>query len=148
MRYVKLGLLGLMSLIYIVTGWNHFANPDFFLRMMPPYIPLHEEAVLISGIAEVALGVGLWIPRLRALSAWGIIALLIAVFPANLHMALNDIPADPSGQGGRGWVLWARLPLQVVLILWAWWYTTGRAPADADEVDAGGRAVVSGTAKI
>ena len=77
---------------------------------------------MISGAIEVALGVGLLVPRTRRLAAWGLIALYVAVFPANVHMALEGI--TPAGSDPIApWIAWARLPLQAVLIAWAWWYT-------------------------
>jgi uncharacterized membrane protein len=115
-------LLYLMGLFYVVAGVNHFLNPDFYVAIMPPYLPAHLELVYLSGVAEIALGVAVLIPRYRVLAAWGLIALLIAVFPANLHVALHDIPVGGSTEGLGIWN-WVRLPLQLVLIAWAWWYT-------------------------
>lgn len=111
-------LLALMGLAYVAAGVNHFLNPEFYVAIMPPYLPWHLELVWLSGLAEILLGVGVLIPRTRVLSAWGIIALLIAVFPANLHMALHPEDFDVPAAG-----LYVRLPLQALLILWAWWYT-------------------------
>lgn len=119
-----------MALFYVGAGINHFVRPELYLRMMPPYLPLHEEAVLVSGVAEVMLGVALLIPRLRSLAAWGVIALLIAIFPANLHMALSSIPVDPDGPPTPSWALWARLPFQAVLIGWAYLYARGGRAGD------------------
>jgi uncharacterized membrane protein len=122
MKILKTVLLWLMAAFYFAAGVNHFVNPDFYLPIMPPYIPWHEAMVFLSGVAEVILGIGLLIPRTRVLAAWGTIALLIAVFPANLHMAIADVPVgDPPGSAGA--LRWVRLPLQLVLIAWAWWYT-------------------------
>lgn len=121
MRWLKLASLILMALFYSLAGVAHFTRPDFYLRMMPPYIPFHEAMVFVSGVAEVVLGIALLIPALRVYAAWGVIALLIAVFPANLHMAIANVPfGDPPAPS---WWAWARLPLQAVLIAWAWWHT-------------------------
>ena len=112
-------LLWLMGLFYVAAGMNHFVKPDFYLGMMPGYLPWHLELVYLSGVAEIALGIAVLVPRLRVLAAWGIIALLLAVFPANVHMAVEQIrigDLDPVWN-------WARLPLQGLLIVWAWWYT-------------------------
>jgi uncharacterized membrane protein len=117
----KLVSLVLMALFYVAAGSNHFRSPDFYLKMMPPYLSWHAQLVWLSGVAEVGLGAALLIPPLRAYAAWGIIALLIAVFPANLHVALYNVPI--SGEVGLGWVNWARLPIQIPLIFWAWWHT-------------------------
>lgn len=118
-------LMLLLALFMIVGGINHFLTPEFYLRMMPPYIPAPEFMVALSGVIEVALGIALLIPRTRVLAAWGIIALLIAVFPANLHMYLNqeqwpEIPPI---------VTLIRLPFQFVFIAWAWMFTRKGQPA-------------------
>lgn len=115
-------MLWVMAVFYVAAGVNHFRDPDFYLPMMPPYLPAHLALIQISGVAEIALGVAVLIPRVRRLAAWGIIALLVAVFPANLHMALYDIPVGGRSEGLGIWN-WVRLPLQGVLIAWAWWYT-------------------------
>jgi uncharacterized membrane protein len=95
--------------------------------MTPDALPAPLALVYISGVAEILGGLGLILERTRKLAAWGLVALLLAVFPANVNMAVNDLPL-----GGRdlpAWALWARLPLQAVLIAWAWWYTRpGRKP--------------------
>lgn len=122
MSRLKLGLLILMAIAYALAGVNHFVRPEDYLPMMPPYVPLHREMVWLSGVAEVALGVAVLIPRLRRWAAWGIIALLVAVFPANVHIALYDVPVFGAEQGA-GWLNWLRLPIQGLLIAWAWWYT-------------------------
>ncbi|UHG90689.1 DoxX family protein [Spirosoma oryzicola] len=110
--------LYIQAFVYIAAGINHFISPKMYLSIMPPYIPAHNLMVVLSGIAEVILGVGLLFPATRSLSAWGLILLLIAVFPANLYMATSSrfrkFPA---------WLRWARLPLQGVLIWWAYQYT-------------------------
>ena len=129
MRWVKLASLILMSFFYVSAGIRHFTAPDFYLRMMPPYIPFHEAMVVISGVAEIVLGAALLVPQMRVYAAWGVITLLIAVFPANIHAAWANvqIAAFPL------WANWARLPLQAVLIAWAWWHTREASePARAD----------------
>lgn len=114
-------LLYVMAAFYVFAGVMHFIRPDVYLPMMPPYLPWHKALILISGAAEVALGLAILNARLRPYAAWGIILLLIAVFPANVHIALNNVPlfGNPEGAGILNWV---RLPLQGVLALWAWWY--------------------------
>ena len=107
------------ALFFVGAGINHFVVTDFYLRMMPTYLPLHLELVQISGVAEVVLGLLLLIPRKSVVAAWGLIALLVAVFPANVHMALHR---DAFPQFGST-ALWLRLPIQAVLIAWALWYT-------------------------
>ena len=113
--------LWVMAVFYVLAGVRHFTHPDFYLQMMPPYLPWHAELVFLSGVAEVALGVGLLVPATRRVAAWGVIALLVAVYPANLHMWWNQVPID--GEPIPRWAHWIRLPLQLVFMAWAWWHT-------------------------
>ena len=76
----------LLSIFMIGAGTMHFVNPGFFLKIVPPSLPLHKELVLFSGVCEVLPGILLLIPKCSHLAAWGIIALLIAVFPANIYL--------------------------------------------------------------
>lgn len=122
MSRTKRILLWVMGIAYILAGLNHFREPGFYMPMMPPYLPWHAALVFISGVAEVVLGVAVLVPSLRRLAAWGIIALLIAIFPANLHIALYNVPIGGNAEGLGIWN-WVRLPFQAVFILWAWWYT-------------------------
>lgn len=108
----------LMAFLYIGAGVNHFVNPDFYINIMPPYIPWPAFWVAASGVAEIALGLMLLIPATTALAAWLIIAMLLVFMVVHVHMVLN--PAD---YGAPFAALVARLPLQALLILWAWWYT-------------------------
>jgi uncharacterized membrane protein len=127
---LKRFLLWLMAIFYVVGGINHFANTDFYMPMMPPYLPLHAALVYLSGVAEIVLGVAVLVPSLRGLAAWGIILLLIAVFPANLHIALHNVPIGGRAEGLGIWN-WVRLPFQALLIAWAWWYTREERSATA-----------------
>lgn len=111
--------LYLMAVLYIAAGANHFTNTKMYMRIMPQYIPFHKPIVLISGVVEILLGILLMIPTLSSYAAWGVIVLLILVFPANIHH-LNS-SAKVKGVGKV--VLVLRLPLQGVLIYWAYWYT-------------------------
>jgi uncharacterized membrane protein len=122
MKIVKLGLLGVMALFYVFAGIQHFRVPDFYMPMMPPYLPWHAELVFLSGVAEVLCGLGVLIPATRKYAAWATIALLVAVFPANIHVAVNNVPVFGATEGA-GTVGYIRLPLQLVLIAWAYWYT-------------------------
>jgi uncharacterized membrane protein len=112
-------LLWIMAAFYVFAGINHFVSPEFYLPIMPDYLPWHMGLIYVSGVAEIALGIAVLIPRLRVLAAWGIIALLVAVFPANLHAALHEIPMV----GTETVWNWVRLPFQALFIAWAWWYT-------------------------
>lgn len=123
---LKRPLLYVMSSLYIVAGVMHFVTPTAFTQIVPPRLPRPTVLVYLSGLAEILLGIGLLFRRTRRRSAWGVILLLLAVFPANVYMATsNMIPASVPGwaTGIARIGLWLRLPLQGVLILWAWWYT-------------------------
>jgi len=124
MSRTKRVLLWLMAGFYVVGGFNHLMNPDFYLAIMPPGLPNPEWLNVISGLAEIVLGVFLLEPRVRALAAWGIIALLIAIFPANVYVATANVGL-PDGTPGTGNALlnWVRLPFQGLFVAWAWWYT-------------------------
>jgi uncharacterized membrane protein len=122
MGVAKRILLWLMAAFYVAAGVMHFTRPDYYRPMMPPYLPWHDALIHLSGAAEVGLGIAVLIPPLRPLAAWGIVLLLIAVFPANVHIAQHDVPVFGAAEGA-GIGNWLRLPLQGVLIAWAWWYT-------------------------
>ena len=123
MSTTKRILLWVMAFFYILAGVMHFVRPDYYRPMMPPYLPWHEFLIYLSGLAELGLGIAVLIPSIRPLAAWGIILLLIAIFPANLHIALHNVPVFGATEGA-GIGNWIRLPFQGVLIAWAWWYTT------------------------
>lgn len=114
-----------MAAFYVLAGLNHFRDPGFYLPMMPPYLPWHRELIWVSGVAEIGLGLAVLVPALRRAAAWGVIALLVAVFPANLHVALADVPLGGRAEGLGIWN-WVRLPFQALLIAWAWVYTRDR----------------------
>lgn len=122
MRTPKRVLLWIMAVFYVVAGVMHFTHSEYYLPMMPLYLPWHAALIFLSGVAEVGLGVAVLIPALRWLAAWGIVLLLIAIFPANIHIALHNVPVFGATEGAGVWN-WVRLPLQGVLMLWAWWYT-------------------------
>lgn len=115
-------LLWVMAAAYCLAGFNHLMNPAFYLAIMPPELPNPEWLNVLSGLAEIVLGVYILEPRTRVLAAWGIIALLIAVLPANLYVAMENVGGDGPGSGA-GMANWIRLPFQLVFIVWAWWYT-------------------------
>lgn len=105
---------------FLLAGVLHFLFPSVYARIIPPWVPRHRSMVFWSGIAEVAGGVGVLHPnkRLRRWAGWGLAALLVAVFPANVHMAREGITANHAW--GR-FFLWLRLPLQLPLIAWSLW---------------------------
>jgi uncharacterized membrane protein len=119
MRTVKLVMRWWFGVSFVAVGVYHFVRPEFFVAIVPPYLPRPYELVLVSGAFEILGGLGLLIPRLTVSAAWGLIALLIAVFPANVDMARHPeaFPQFPPA------VLWGRLPFQGLLILWAYWFT-------------------------
>lgn len=119
MRRLKLVLKYLFAAFFVVAGVNHFINPAFYLKIMPPYLPWHLTLVYLSGVFEIALGLLLFIRKSTRAAAWGLIALLVAVTPANVHMAINHGLFPEYSVA----VLWLRLPLQLVLMAWAYWYT-------------------------
>ena len=119
MPKLKLVLRYLFGLLFIAAGLYHFANPALYLRMMPSYLPWHLFLVYLSGFFEAALGLLLLVQRYARLAAWGLIALLVAVFPANVQMALNPQLFPELAP----LVLWLRLPLQAALIYAAYAFT-------------------------
>ncbi len=124
MRKLKPILKYLLAVFFVLAGFNHFINPAFYLKIMPPYVPWHLLLVYLSGFFEIALGILLLIPKFTHFAAWGLIALLIAVFPANIHMAVNH-QLFPEY---RAMTLWLRLPLQLVLMTLSYWYTFPNVP--------------------
>lgn len=115
-----------LSVAIMVVGVLHFAVPDPFVKIMPPYLPWHLELVYISGFFEILGGIGLLIAPVSQAAAWGLIALFIAVFPANINQAVNQIAI--AGVPNNPLFYWIRLPLQAVLIAWAYWYTKEPRP--------------------
>jgi len=128
MTRTKTVLLWVMAMAYVFAGFNHLMNPAFYLAIMPPDLLNPEWLNVISGLAEIVLGVYLLEPRTRVLAAWGIIALLVAVFPANLYVAFENVGVDGPGTGA-GAANFIRLPFQGLFVVWAWWYTREDAPA-------------------
>ena len=119
MNIAKILLKWLFGIVFVLAGINHFLNPDFYLKIMPPYLPWHLFLVYLSGIFEIILGALLLIPKFSRLAAWGLIGLLIAVFPANIYMAMNTAlfpELNPM-------LIWFRLPIQFLLMAWAFWFT-------------------------
>lgn len=107
----------------LLVHGTYFVNPTFYRRIVPPLFPKPAALVVISGIAEIVGGAGLLVRPLRRAAGWGLIALLLAVFPANIYMAMNpsrfpDLPVPRSLQRFRAPIIWLRLPLQVLFIAW------------------------------
>lgn len=119
MKIVKQILKWFLGIAFILAGINHFYSPNFYLKMMPSYLPWHLFLIYLSGFFEIALGVLLLIPKFTRLAACGLIVLLIAVFPANVYMAMNSQLFSEFSPIA----LYLRLPLQFVLIAWTYWST-------------------------
>ena len=116
----------LLAGFFLLAGTMHFVIPRRYEAIVPPYVPRHRETVIVSGVAEIAGGLAVICERTRPAAGLWLIAVLAAVFPANLHMALN--PGQIRGLDTdrvRPWMLWARLPLQPLIMLWAWRVTRG-----------------------
>jgi uncharacterized membrane protein len=111
----------LLAVVMVAAGVMHFVAPKAYARTVPRSLPVPGALVAISGVCEILGGLGLLVAQTRPWAAWGLIALFVAVFPANVNMAVNRI-----GFGRKpppAWLLWARLPLQAVLIAWAYTFT-------------------------
>ncbi len=111
--------LYVMAALYAVAGVMHFVRPGLYLGIMPRWLPAHGALVLLSGVAEVALAVGLLFGATRAYAAWGIIAMLAVFLLVHFDMALTP----GAGKGLPGWALWARIAGQFALMAWAYRYT-------------------------
>jgi uncharacterized membrane protein len=110
--------LYLMASLYILAGINHFRNPGMYIKIIPPAFKNPKLINILSGAAEIILGIFLILPVTSQYAAWGIIMLLVAIFPANVYMFQNKKAAF----GLPKWILFVRLPLQIVLIYWAYQY--------------------------
>lgn len=111
----------ILTISIVIVGFLHFAIPEPFVKIVPSFLPYPLALVYISGLFEILGGVGLLVPNVSRAAAWGLIVLFIAVFPANINMAVNHIHLDNIPDSP--WFQAVRLPFQAVLIAWAWWYT-------------------------
>ena len=121
----------LLAAFFIVIGMIHFTSPDGMLAIVPDYLPNPLLLIYVSGFFEILGGIGLLIPSVQRWAAWGLVALLIAVFPANVNMAMNHRPFF--GKVYPDLFCWARLPFQIAFIGWVWTYT--RKPVEAKTVE-------------
>jgi uncharacterized membrane protein len=119
-KFPFLAGLILFAGIFIVSGFLHFFLPGPYLRIIPPSLPWPRLLLRISGSAEIAGGIGLLFARFRRAAAYGIMLLLVAVFPANLYMAIAHVSFP--GMAGESWVQWLRVPMQIPLLAWALYY--------------------------
>ena len=114
----KLITIYLMSIFYILIGMKHFTNVEWFMQIMPPYLPFHKELVYLSGMFEIILGILLIFDKTRYIAGWGLIFLLIAVFPANIYLAqTNGMALNTTSL-----IAWSRLPFQAIFIAIAYWH--------------------------
>jgi uncharacterized membrane protein len=124
----KTALRWVLTVFMVAAGLNHFLSPAVYVGMMPRALPWPQALVAISGVAEIAGGLGLILPATRRLAAWGLVVLFVAIFPANLNMALHHLPLGDKVVSPLA--LWLRLPMQLPLIAWAYWFTRpDRKPA-------------------
>lgn len=122
MPTLKIIFKWILAIIFVLAGTYHFVNPALYLRIMPPYLPAHLFLIYLSGFFQIVLGFLLIVPKFTRPAAWGIITLLIAVFPANIYMAMNtDLLPEINPI-----LIWLRLPLQFVIIVWACWFTSNK----------------------
>lgn len=110
--------LYLMALIYIIAGIMHFVRPKMYLRILPGYLPGHKLLVIISGISEIIIGIALCFAETKNLAIYAVIIMLTFFLPAHFHMLFNK----KASMGIAKWVLIARIPLQFLLMFWAYWY--------------------------
>ena len=125
----KQTLKGVFAVCMVVAGISHFAVPNPYIKIVPPQLPYPEAIVYISGFFEILGGVGLLVPFASQAAAWGLVILLIAVYPANINMAVNNIHIDNVPDGN--WFQAIRLPFQFVLIAWAYWFTKPDKPSES-----------------
>jgi uncharacterized membrane protein len=116
--------LALAAIFYTLAGLLHFLRPAMYMKIIPPYVPWHLATAYVSGAAEILGGIGLLIPPVRRAAALGLVALLIAVFPANIYMLSNPIEAGAGALPPAA--LWGRLLLQPIFIWWLLWCTKAR----------------------
>jgi uncharacterized membrane protein len=116
------------AIFFIGAGLNHFWHEDFYEQIVPPGFPSPKTLVIVSGLAEALGGLGLLIRALRRAAGWGLIVLLIAVYPANFYMAFH-----PTRFGLAPWILWARLPFQAVFMAWVWFVALHRHRNNSQE---------------
>ena len=115
----KLILIIISSIFYTIVGVKHFIEPDYFLSIIPPYLPFHIELVYISGFFEILFGLMILFPKYRYYGSIGLILLLIAIFPANIYLAQNKEAQEAIG-ASQQIAIW-RLPIQGILIWIAYW---------------------------
>jgi len=122
MKKIKSASIFIMSFFYVSVGIQHFIDPGWFVQIMPPYLPFHYQAVYLSGFFEILFGAMLLFEKTRYPAAWGLMSLLIAVYPANIYLAFNQVPQKALGYSAFS-VSWIRLPMQFVFFALAYWHS-------------------------
>ena len=117
-----------LALFFIIAGAAHFIAPASYLAIVPSYLPWPAALVALSGVAEILGGLGICFPSTRRLAGWCLIALLLAVFPANIHAISTGMII--AGHAPPAWMLWARLPFQLLFIAWVYRVCLRRASHD------------------
>jgi len=115
----------LLAVFMTAAGIGHFVRPALYVALIPPFLPAPELLVYASGVAETACGILLMVPRTRRWAAWGLVATLIAIYPANIYHAASGGLSSPDlpPAFANGTLAIIRLPFQFVFLAWAWWYT-------------------------
>lgn len=108
------------TIMFVMIGLVHLRKPETLTYMVPGFLPNARLLVLLSGVAEIGLGLGLLVPETRTWATWGLIVVLISIFPANINVAVNNLPA-PGGLPTKPWYVWSRLLFQPVYIGWIWY---------------------------
>lgn len=121
MIYFKHITIYILSILYIVVGYKHFVNTDFFTAIVPPCLIYKKEIVIISGVIEIILGLSLLFEKTRKIGSWGIILLLISVFPANIYLYISEIPREELNISKAQALI--RIPFQIPLIILAYWHS-------------------------
>ncbi len=124
---MKLLVKSLLTLLFLTAGIIHELKPQFFLKVMPPFLPYPLALIYISGSFEILGGIGLWISSIQVLVGYALVALLVAVFPVNIYMAIHPETVAELHMASFWW--WLRLPLQFVLIAAVWWVSHDRISA-------------------
>jgi uncharacterized membrane protein len=115
----------LLAVAFVLAGLNHFRDPRFYLAIMPPALPWHLGLIYVSGVFEVLGGLFVLVPATRRLAGWGLIALLLAVFPANIYAAVANVQLPGAAISSLMW--WLRLPFQAVFIAWVYFAAVAKA---------------------
>jgi uncharacterized membrane protein len=134
--------LFLFAIFFIGAGVLHFLFPAPYMRIMPPFLPWPKTLVWVSGAAEMTGGLGLLVGRFQRAAAYGLALLLVAVFPANVYMAVEHVWFP--GIMGESWLQWMRLPLQIPQVMWALYYTRkdpATGPYSASDFPSPGRSI-------